>query len=242
MAFSGTRGALIAGFGGAFVTALLLAPTARRKLGASLALAVLALACVGLAKLPQPAPEVSAPASTTTGPPPVASRGVDAQQIFRLEDEIGFPLTGAYQPPVRRTILGSSGRAQAWDGAVRQAARRPVAGYGFGTEEHVFVDRFYAFEGAFVENSYIGLFLQLGVAGVAFFGALLAALFWSAARLAHRFPRGGSGPAAGAVGVLLAACLVGVTQSGLLSVGNIAASSIWICVLTLPVMARELRA
>jgi hypothetical protein len=39
--------------------------------------------------------------------------------------------------------------------------------------------------------------------------------------------------------VLLAAILVSGTQSGLLSVGNIAASSIWLCVLTLPVLARD---
>ena len=69
--------------------------------------------------------------------------------------------------------------------------------------------------------------------------ALLAALAWSAARLVLRFPSGGIGPAAGAIGVLIAAVLIGGTQSGVLSVGNIAAASIWICVLMLPVLARE---
>jgi hypothetical protein len=103
----------------------------------------------------------------------------------------------------------------------------------------VFADRFYSFEGNFVENSYLGLFLQLGAAGVALLVALLAALAWSAARLVLRFPRGGIGPAAGAIGVLIAAVLIGGTQSGVLSVGNIAAASIWICVLMLPVLARE---
>jgi len=57
----------------------------------------------------------------------------------------------------------------------------------------------------------------------------------------RRFPRGGIGPAAGAIGVLIAGVLIGGTQSGLLSVGNIAAASVWICVLTLPVLARESR-
>ena len=42
-------------------------------------------------------------------------------------------------------------------------------------------------------------------------------------RLVLRFPRGGIGPAAGAIGVLIAGVLSGGTQSGVLSVGNIAA-------------------
>jgi hypothetical protein len=238
-AFSGSRGSLIAGFAGAIATAAALASTLKWKLGATVALAVLALACFQLAKLPEPgAPVAAAPSSESASP--VLTRGIDAQRIFRLEDEFGFPLAGAYRPPVPRTFLGSSGRAQAWDGALRQGAHRPLAGYGFGTENKVFLDRFYAFEGGFVENTYIGLFLQLGAAGVALFVTLLAALAWSAVRIVRRFPHGGTGPAAGAIGVLVAVMLIGVSQSGLLSVGNIAASSIWICVLTLPVLASEL--
>lgn len=231
IAFAGTRGALIAAFPGAIVTALLLAPTPRRKLLATLGLVVLALACVALAKLPQPAQSVATPPAASK---PVATKGVDAQQVFRLEDEIGFPLNGAYQPPLQRTILGTSGRAQAWDGAIRQGVKRPVAGYGFGTEERVFVDRFFSYESKFVENGYIAVFLQLGIAGLALLAALFVALFWGAARLVRR-----PGPAAAATGVLVAACLIELTQSGLFSVGNIAASSIWICVLTLPVLALE---
>jgi len=152
---------------------------------------------------------------------------------------MGFPSTRSYIPPAKRTVFGESGRAQAWDGALHQGDERPVAGYGFGTEDSVFADRFYSFEGGFVENTYLGLFLQLGAAGVALLVALLAALAWSAVVLVRRFPRGGIGPAAGAIGVLFAAVLIGGTQSGVLSVGNIAAASIWICVLTLPVLARE---
>jgi O-antigen ligase len=172
------------------------------------------------------------PAAAT--PAPAATKGVNAELVLRLEDEIGFPPSGEYRPAVHRTFLGSSGRVQAWDGALRQGAKRPVAGYGFGTEEKVFIDRFFAFEGRFVENSYLGLFLQLGLAGVVLFATLLVALVWSAARIVRR-----SGPAAASAGVLVAACLIGMTQSGLLSVGNIAATSIWICVLLLPVLAFE---
>lgn len=231
IAFSGTRGALIAGFGGALATALFVAPSTRHRVAAVAALVALGLVSIALAKIPSPA------AAFTTGKPAqaiVPTKGIDAQLVFRLEDEIGSSPAGGYEPPVHRTFLGSSGRVQAWDGALHQGAKRPLAGYGFGTENKVFVDRFSSFEGSFVENSYIGLFLQLGLAGVAAFFALLGALAWSAALVVRSSP-----PAAAATGVLVAACLIGMTQSGLFSVGNIAAASIWICVLTLPVLARE---
>jgi hypothetical protein len=238
IAFSGSRGALLAGFGGALVTALVLASSMRTRLALASGLVLLAVVAVEAAKLPREAPVVS-PQSTASTNTPVSS--ADAEHVFRLEDELGFPFGGAYNPPAPRTILGSSGRAQAWDGAVRQGVKRPVAGYGFGTENKVFVDRFFTFQGGFVENTYIGLFLQLGVAGLALFASLLAALAWSAVRLVRSVPAGAAGPAAGALGVLVAAVIIGISQSGLLAVGNIAASSIWICVLTLPVLAGERR-
>jgi O-antigen ligase len=237
IAFSGSRGAIIAAFGGAVATALALGRAPGTKLAVSAGLCALALACVALSKLPSPAKVADNPVPQES--PARATRGIDAEHVVRLEDEIGFPSSRAYIPPARRTVFGESGRAQAWDGALHQGGKRPIVGYGFGTEDSVFADRFYAFEGGFVENTYLGLFLQLGATGVALLVALLAALAWSAARLVRRSPRGGSGPAAAALGVLLAAILIGGTQSGLLSVGNIAASSIWICVLTLPVLARE---
>ncbi len=235
--FSGSRGAVIAGFGGAIATALALGRSAGAKLAVAAGLCALALVCVALSRIPNPAPVTDNSASQSS--PVAATRGIDAEHVVRLEDEIGFPSTRSYIPPAKRTVFGASGRAQAWDGALHQGDERPVAGYGFGTEDSVFADRFYSFEGSFVENTYLGLFLQLGAAGVALLVALLAALAWSAARLVLRFPRGGIGPAAGAIGVLIAGVLIGGTQSGLLSVGNIAAASIWICVLTLPILARE---
>ena len=237
IAFSGSRGAVIAGFGVAVATALALGRSVGSKLAVAGGLCALALVCVTLAKLPSPAPVTDNPASQES--PAAAPRGIDAEHVVRLEDEIGFPSTRSYIPPAKRTLFGASGRAQAWDGALHQGDERPVSGYGFGTEDSVFADRFYSFEGNFVENSYLGLFLQLGAAGVALLVALLASLAWSAARLVLRFPSGGIGPAAGAIGVLIAAVLIGGTQSGVLSVGNIAAASIWICVLMLPVLARE---
>ncbi len=230
LAVSGSRGAIVAGFGGAAATALVVGRSPRAKVALVAALTILAVACFAIGKLPSPVEEAPATAATT---PVAKTRGVDAEQVFRLQDEIGFPFRGAYRPPVPRTFLGSSGRAQAWEGSLEQSEQRPVAGYGFGTENEVFVDRFYGFEGDFVENTYVGLFLQLGIAGVAVFVALLVSLARAFAR-ARR-----SNPAAAAGGALVAAVLIGMTQTGLLSVGNIAAVAIWTCVLTLPVFAHE---
>jgi len=232
IAVSGSRGAVVAGFGGALLTALLLGPTLGAKLAVAAALLVLAGACVATSRL-QHAP-IPAAAAAPGGAVTVRKRGINADLILRLEDELGHPPLGGYRPPVPRTLLGSSGRAQAWAGAAHQGARRPLLGYGFGTEDRVFVDRFYAFEGGFPENSYLGTFLQLGAAGVALLVGLLLTLAWNAYRVLRR---GKAGPAAAAAGVLLVAILIGVSQSGITSVGNIAVASIWVCALTLPALA-----
>lgn len=233
IAVSGSRGALVAGFAGAVVTATALAPIKRLKALSAVGLVVLALACAETTRLQGGALPVTAAQRPTAAATTTRTRGIDAQSVFRLEDELGHPPLGGYRPPVPRTFLGSSGRVQAWDGALRQGAQRPVAGYGFGTEDRVFVDREYAFEGGYVENTYLGLFLQLGAVGVAAFVALLLLLAWCAVQACRR----GAGPACAAGGVLVAAVLIGGTQSGLLSVGNIAATTVWFSVLTLPALA-----
>ena len=168
IAVSGSRGAVIAGFGGALLTALVLGPTAQREgrrwpRGSSSSRA----SASATSRLQHPASAAAPAAAAGAAAAAVNTRGLNADLRLRLEDELGHPPLGGYRPPVARTLFGSSGRAQAWVGGVRQAARRPLLGYGFGTEDKVFVDRFYAFEGNFVENSYVGTFLQLGAAGVA---------------------------------------------------------------------------
>ena len=234
IAVSGSRGAVVAGFGGALLTGLVLGPTVGAKLAVAAGLVLLAGACLATSRLQHPAPVAASPAAAPGGAVTVRTRGINANLSLRLEDELGHPPLGGYRPPVARTLLGSSGRAQAWVGAAHQAAGRPLLGYGFGTEDRVFVDRFYAFESSFVENSYLGTFLQLGAAGVTLLVGLLLTLSWNAYRALRR---GRSRPAAAAAGVLLVAILIGLSQSGTLSVGNIAVASIWVCVLTLPELA-----
>jgi O-antigen ligase len=129
---------------------------------------------------------------------------------------------GAGAPPIQRTLFSSSGRRAAWAGAIHQAEDRPVAGYGFGTEALVFVDRYAAFDSNLVENSYIGAALQLGIAGlVLLLGVVLAALGPFA-----RAPLGGI--RAASAGAAVAALVVAITQSYLFSVGNIGTATAWI--------------
>jgi O-antigen ligase len=241
IAVSGSRGALAAATAGALVVALAMGGTWPRRAALAGTVLVLAAACLGANKLQGKAAPIAASSARAAAPAPTRARGIDGQQVLRLEDEIGHPALGAYRPPVPRTLLGSSGRAQAWVGAFRQGKQRPVDGYGFGTEDHVFVDRFYAFEGNFVENSYLSMFLQLGALGVAALVTLLVLLGVDAAR-ALRMRRGDArAPAAAAAGALLAGATIGMTQSGLLSVGNIASVGLWMSVLCLPTLARGTR-
>jgi O-antigen ligase len=115
----------------------------------------------------------------------VAADGTPADLIADVgadPNEVGRPRPGLVGETVRRTLFGSSGRAQAWDGGLRQSLERPLLGYGFGTEDRVFLDRFYVFVSARIENSYLGLWLQIGLVGLFVFLAVLAAL---AGRLAR---------------------------------------------------------
>lgn len=236
IAFSGSRGSLVAAVGGTTVTALACLGSLRSRALAVGAIIATALACIGIAKLPQPASATttSTPGATATVPP---SKGINAETVFRQQDEIGFPPNGKYVPPssLPRTVFGTSGRAESWHGAIEQGKQRPLAGYGFGTEEHVFVDRFFSYESGLVENGYIGLFLQVGLAGLGVFLAVLGLLAWGGVR-AVRERRGGA--AAAGIGVLAAAMLVELVQSGFLSVGNIAAAAIWLAVLPLALPER----
>jgi O-antigen ligase len=242
VAVSGSRGALIAGTAGVLVVAIALGGTWRRRGFLVAAILLLAAACVGANKLQgSPAPVVTAAPSVSSSGQVQHTRGIDGETVFRLEDELGHPPLGAYRPPVPRTLLGSSGRAQAWVGAFKQGTQRPVDGYGFGMEEKVFVDRFYAFEGGFVENSYLSMFLQLGGIGVAAFIALILFLAKDGLRACRATSIATRAPAAAAAGALLAGVTVGMTQSGLLAVGNIASVGLWLSVLCLPTLAEAAR-
>jgi hypothetical protein len=221
----GSRGALIAGFCGVLLV-IALAPTTRRlrvacAVGATALLAIsILVALTPKSKGEAAAPPASHPAAPT--PKPKAPRYLDIQAIYPLEFDIGTMLPGE-QAPTSRTLFGLSGRGEAWRGALDLADQRPALGYGFGTEDRVFVDRYANFAGGLPENSYIGLYLQLGAAGVAAFALLVASLVIAAARAAPR--REG----AVVLGVVAAALMLGMVQSYIYSVGNIGTVTVWVC-------------
>ena len=173
---------------------------------------------------------VVAPAS----PPPPARPGFrDAEGDYPLDADLGRPPPGGGEPAVQRSFSGSSGRTDAWRGAIHQAARRPLLGYGFGTEARVFVDRYYRFFGGLPEDSYIGISLQLGIVG------LIALLGLFAACLLPLPPR--PGLAWACVGVVAAGMVMAVVQSYVYSVGNIAAAPLWIAAFMVPALGAEAR-
>jgi hypothetical protein len=185
----------------------------------------------GTETLPGPGAAALVPSSTT---PPMSGTQVGMRQgltkadvpipFIPREDEIGYPLFYQYKP----ILTYGSGRVFAWLGALRQGLEVPVLGYGFGTENKVFVDRYYYFQGDFTENSFVGMFLQLGLVGV----LLVLLPFLLVASVAVRVLRRPHGPArallAAAAAVVAAGFVVAFFQSYLYSVGNIATLPFWI--------------
>ncbi len=142
--------------------------------------------------------------------------------ISRIPQAKPVPASSSGAPTIQRTLFTSSGRRAAWAGAIHQVEDRPVAGYGFGTEALVFVDRYAAFDSNLVENSYIGAALQLGIAGLVLLLAVVLGALGPFARAPSR------GIQAACAGVAAAALVVAITQSYLFSVGNIGTATAWI--------------
>jgi O-Antigen ligase len=227
---SGSRGAIVAACAGLVPIALVL-PRRRLALAGVVALLVVS---AGLTRIPQTA---------ATDPVLHPEFGVrlplgpnDADFILPLQSEIGFELA---KHPQRRSLLETSGRTVAWRGALHQVDERPIAGYGFGTEERVFVDRFYLFLSDRVENSYLGTVLQLGVVGLAALLGLVAAFALAAVRVLRSGGPERRRVAAAAAGVGVAALVLAVTQSFLTSVGSPATAPAWIAAFLVAVLAPQ---
>jgi hypothetical protein len=223
IAFSGSRGALAASFTGLAVYALL-----RRGPVVIGSAAVLAGATLALSLLPAPA-SVNPPQPTGQDPAPAvvtpAPGYLDANlQGPRLQDDIGHPGVGVADTTRReRNLTGSSGRTEAWRGALGLAADRPVVGYGFGTEDRTFVDRYVFFNSNVPENSYIGIVLQLGLVG------LLVLLALSFALVRTTLKAGSRCIAAAATASFAAALVLALFQSYLYAPGNAATITAWVC-------------
>lgn len=225
IAASGSRGAVGAALAGTLVVIALRARTPRSGAVLGVAAVMVALAAVAAGRVPQPAaPE---PAGTVA-PAAEPERFRNVEQAFPLHDDVGRSLPGGGQVEQPRGLLGTSGRRAAWGAAIEQAAARPALGHGFGTEDRVFVDRYANFAGGVPENSYIGLFLQLGAVGLAALVLLIAAVA-AAGRAALR----AQAEAAASAGVVTAGLVAALVQSYMYSVGNVATATFWIAVFLL---------
>jgi hypothetical protein len=234
---SGSRGALVSAFAGLAAYGLLRERGHRRRLLAGVAVAVAFVFGVALMEIPDPLPPGSTASARGYIPPypspaPIVPRKPygDANYLLRLQDDVGHPPPGEADTRRRvRTLFGSSGRAQAWEGALQQGSERPLTGYGFGTESRVFVDRYVSFNSGVPENSYIGLFLQLGAAGIAVFGALAVAILATAARAIGRLEAPRRELAAACTGAFVAGLVLALFQSYIYAAGNNATAVLWIC-------------
>jgi O-antigen ligase len=227
IAASGSRGAIAAAFTGTLVAIVFARAPARLRViavGAALALLV---ATIVVALAPKSKGEAQAPAKPSpaavaaSGPRPKPGyENVEADHPFAFDIGTQEPGEAA---PTHRTLFGLTGRGEAWRGAIDLADARPVLGYGFGTEGNVFVDRYANFAGGSPENSYIGIYLQLGAAGLVALLALLGTLALAAIR-------GWARPEAlVSIAVLAAALVMAVVQSYIYSVGDIGTVTVWVC-------------
>ena len=233
---SGSRGALAAAFAGCAVYLVATVPHRWKSiLAAGTALFVVAALAT---QLPQPAsknPELYEEFGRTPslGPKDINSR-------LPLESEFGFPGENA-EPGTTRTLFVTSGRLQAWESAVEQGLERPLAGYGFGTEDETFVDRSYSFVSDAVENSFIGVFLQLGVLGIVVLVAALVlplAAWW---RVRSQLDPEQRESAAACAGAVVAGIVLAVPQSYLTSVGSPPTAAFWVAFFLLGALAIRTR-
>lgn len=232
---SGSRAPLIAGFGAALLVAAL-APA--RRVVAAAAVAVCFAVAIGLVALPKPLSTNPPPKKPAFVQPTPRPGYANAELVFPLGDDVGRSLPGQGEKLATRSLTGSSGRLGAWKGALHQAWLRPVAGHGFGMESIVFDDRYAGFVGGVPESSYVGLLLELGIAGLVSFAVVFVLWLvrggrsWPAAPSERRIALLGAG-AGFSSGLVMA-----VVQSYFYSAGNIATLSFWLCGFLLVEVAR----
>ena len=230
LAASGSRGALVGGFLALLVVAVLAPGSRRRRTGVVLAVVALLAATTWTMTIPH-ALRVSAGAAQGRLPTASPSRPINAELAIPLSGEIGGPWWLHTSGVVQRAFFSSSTRVRAWRGAIEQGFARPIAGYGFGTGESAFANRYSGFHSDLPENSYIGVLLQVGLAGLALFLAAVALCLAPGVRacIRGRGERDRRLPAT--LGAATAALLLGVSQSYFHAAGSIAFLTLWLTLL-----------
>jgi O-Antigen ligase len=225
---SGSRGALVAGAAGMFVfVAAELAHRPVRALAVGAAVFVTLGASLLITPLVSHLPGISTPAATAASRPG-SGHGHHSPpgSPLAMDHELGRPLNGKI-PATGHALFGSSGRVEAWRGAIGQADQRPLLGYGFGTEDRVFIDRWFYFAGARTESSFVGTYLMLGLVGLASLCLLLGWVVAGGVTALRRVPARGRAVAA-LGGVVAAGICEMLVQSYATSAGDIAMLTFWV--------------
>jgi hypothetical protein len=236
LAASGSRAATVGALVGVGVVVLGMPLAARARRLLLVASAIVFLLDVGVTSLP-PRAKTNPTVGVQFGQTPLFGPH-DAAGLLPLSDEFGFPRPAHPRP--HRSLFDAGGRLPAWKGAAKQAWQRPIAGYGFGMEDKVFVDRYYPFYSGRPENSYIGALLQLGVAGLLLLAAYFVVVARDGVRLLRRLAPGDRDPVAACLGVVAAGAVMAIAQSYLTSVGSPATAPVWICAFLLGALAPRL--
>ena len=164
--------------------------------------------------------------TSSTLPPHIAIRnGAPLQPLPPRESEIGHPWLSR-----KGTTTVGSGRVAVWEGTLRDVVlERPLLGYGFGTEERVFVDRWYNFQGGTSENSVIGLLLQVGIVGLLLIVALVGVVVCGAVRVIRRAQADRTIAGVG-LGVIVSGLVLALFQAYVYSVGDVATMTVWVII------------
>ncbi len=143
------------------------------------------------------------------------------------------------------TLSVGGGRFEAWPEVIRLVKLRPWLGFGFGTEDHLFLHFDLVFmnhAGAYAHNSYLGLASQLGIVGVVlFFIPLFFIFFWRAYQL-HKIPSEKSFPLLLALNASILGGLINAFfESWLYTVGSAFAFPFWCFVIAQLQMGRRIK-
>jgi hypothetical protein len=253
---TGSRGGQLAALCGVEVVLVTTLPRARKRLVVGAAYALVVVLGIGLRQVTQPAapafysaiPKPSAGVQSLPAAPAGGQssghakgngngsgagtkklvvkipRGPAMQPLPGRADEIGQPLLSR-----QGTSTIGSGRVAAWIGTLKDSVlQRPLLGYGFGTEERVFVDRWYDFQGGTPENSTIGLLLQVGIVGLLLVVALASFVAIGALRGLRSATNEQRSAGRVGLGVLAAALVLTFFQAYVYSVGNVATLTVWV--------------
>ncbi|HEV7565347.1 MAG TPA: O-antigen ligase family protein [Microbacteriaceae bacterium] len=250
---SGSRGGQLAALCGVEAVVLTTVPRVSRRILVGVAYALVIIAGIGLRQVTQPAAPAfysaipkPAPGVQSLPPPPAGgsssgqttgngssppkklvikiARGAALQPLPDRASEIGHPALSR-----EGTSTVGSGRVAAWIGTLKDnVLQRPLLGYGFGTEERVFVDRWYGFQGGTPENSTIGILLQVGFVGLLLVVALVAVVATGAVRGLRSGKKYESSAGSVGLGVLMAALALTFFQAYVYSVGNVATLTVWV--------------